>query len=156
MVLSADFITNRDQMCVYATESVGWIFIIAICGDLFTPLARVSKSWPCKWAVLLHSSDTELPKSHWSVGWGHPTDETLGHSPLCPPSKLRPSNLWISSTGHPYLGSSVLTLIPPQRKTSINVGLLWYGTATTKPMGFLSPSCRTPSELMSTGCLCWH
>lgn len=67
MVLSADFITNRDQMCVYTMESVGWIFIIAICGDLFTPLARVSRSWCCKWAVLLHNSDTELPKSFCSL-----------------------------------------------------------------------------------------
>lgn len=80
-MLSADFITNRDQMCVYATESVGWILIIAICGDLFALLARASESQCCGLALLLRSSSTVLPESQCSLvnrmGWPYRQDSAF-------------------------------------------------------------------------------
>lgn len=85
-MLSADFITNRDQMCVYATESVGWILIIAICGDLFTPLAKASKSQCCGLVALLCSSCTALPRpdAYWWMGWDNLQTRLFGFLVLVP------------------------------------------------------------------------
>lgn len=144
-MLSADFITNRDQMCVYAIESVGWILIIAIWVDLFTPLAGARDSQYCRLAVL----GSGRARARWWMGWDDPFLSFSSLSPILVEAHQ-------SVTDYPCSTSAVFIPIPPpkQGKTLVNVGLLWDSTAIMKPL--VLPGAFVPHRrLGSSPAICW-